>query len=83
MVPHEATVLMAARTDRPVSRWPKRDHRRATRPVPARGRDPNSNRVKVIYQVKRGDTLGVDRPALQDDGRVAQDVESADARAIG
>ena len=29
----------------------------------------DATRVKVIYAVKRGDTLVLDRPALQDDGR--------------
>jgi membrane-bound lytic murein transglycosylase D len=52
MVPHEATVLMAARTDRPV---PVADSRQlaADNLVDA----PDGERVKVIYRVKRGDTL--------------------------
>jgi membrane-bound lytic murein transglycosylase D len=55
MVPHEATALMAARTDRPA---PAAESR-AT--VAASGQlaqaAANSNRVKTVYQVKRGDTL--------------------------
>jgi peptidoglycan lytic transglycosylase D len=55
IVPHEATVLMAARTDR------------STPPAEARATvsgsgqlaqaAANSNRVKSVYEVKRGDTL--------------------------
>jgi membrane-bound lytic murein transglycosylase D len=56
MVPHEATALMAARTDRPAPAA----EARAT--VAASGQlaqaAANSNRVKTVYQVKRGDTLG-------------------------
>jgi LysM repeat protein len=55
MVPHEATALMAARTDRPAPAT----EARAT--VAASGQlaqaAANSNRVKTVYQVKRGDTL--------------------------
>ena len=54
MVPHEATVLMAARTDR----TPPATEAHAT--VPESGQLPvamASNRVKVNYEVKRGDTL--------------------------
>ncbi len=55
MVPHEATVLMAARTDRPV---PVTEARRTTA---ASGQlaqaAANSNRVKASYEVKQGDTL--------------------------
>jgi LysM repeat protein len=58
MVPHEATVLMAARTERPV---PVAESR-------AIGGSPGqvvqlaqaaatSNRVKVTYKVQQGDTL--------------------------
>ncbi len=55
MVPHEATVLMAAQADRPV---PVAEARaiEAEPAVLTAGSAP-SNRVKVIYQVKRGDTL--------------------------
>jgi peptidoglycan lytic transglycosylase D len=55
IVPREATTLMSARTDRTI---PVAD----SRPLPvepglvAQG-STNSDRVKVIYQVKRGDTL--------------------------
>jgi membrane-bound lytic murein transglycosylase D len=55
MVPHEATVLMAARTERSV---PAAEARAI---VPGSGQlaqSANSNRVKVIYEVRRGDTLG-------------------------
>jgi membrane-bound lytic murein transglycosylase D len=54
MVPHEATVLMSARTERSV---PAAE---AHAIVPGSGQlaqNANSNRVKVIYEVKRGDTL--------------------------
>jgi LysM repeat protein len=55
MVPHEATVLMAARTDRPA---PATEARKT---VSDEGQlaqaAATSNRVKFNYQVKRGDTL--------------------------
>jgi len=54
MVPHEATVLMAASTDRLV---PPAEARRT---VPATGtlaEATSSNRVKMVYEVKQGDTL--------------------------
>ncbi len=55
IVPREATTLMSARTDRTI---PVAD----SRPLPVEpglvaGGSTNSDRVKVIYQVKRGDTL--------------------------
>jgi membrane-bound lytic murein transglycosylase D len=52
MVPHEATVLMAARADRAV---PAAESRPlvASAVVPAVNADP----VKITYRVKRGDTL--------------------------
>ena len=52
MVPHEASVLLAARTDRPA---PVADSRRlaADQVVPA----PSGDQVKIIYRVKEGDTL--------------------------
>ena len=55
MVPREATALMAARADRPV---PATDSRPlvADKVVPAVNSE-SSDRIKVIYQVKRGDTL--------------------------
>jgi len=55
MVPREATALMAARTDRPV---PATDSRSlgADKVVPAVASSA-SDRAKVIYQVKSGDTL--------------------------
>src|SRR5262249_47239853 len=55
MVPREATTLMAARTDRQV---PVAESRAlaADAVVPAVA-SVNSDRVKVIYEVKRGDTL--------------------------
>jgi LysM repeat protein len=55
MVPRETTALMAARTDRPV---PAADSRPlvADKVVPAVDTS-SSDRVKVIYQVKPGDTL--------------------------
>ena len=55
VVPHEATVLMAARSDRLVPAT----EARAT--VAASGQlaqaAATSNRVKAVYEVKRGDTL--------------------------
>jgi membrane-bound lytic murein transglycosylase D len=55
MVPREATALMAARTDRPV---PAADSRSlgADKVVPAVV-SSGSDRAKVVYQVKSGDTL--------------------------
>jgi membrane-bound lytic murein transglycosylase D len=55
MVPHEATVLMAARTDRPVPATEARSTVSGSGQL-ARAA-ANSNRVKAIYEVKRGDTL--------------------------
>jgi membrane-bound lytic murein transglycosylase D len=56
MVPHETTVLMAARTDRQVPAT----EARAT--VGSSGQlaqaAENSNRIKTVYEVKQGDTLG-------------------------
>ncbi len=54
IVPREATVLMAARTDRPV---PVAEARPTVDEAGELAQDANSNRVKVIYRVKRGDTL--------------------------
>jgi membrane-bound lytic murein transglycosylase D len=54
MVPHEASVLMAARADRPV---PAAEARRTVAESGQLAQATDSNRVKVIYQVKRGDTL--------------------------
>jgi membrane-bound lytic murein transglycosylase D len=55
MVPHEATVLMAARTDRPA---PATEARRTTASSGQLAQAAaNSNRVKSSYEVKRGDTL--------------------------
>src|SRR5213593_3911746 len=55
IVPHEATVLMAARTDRPAPAT----EARATVASSGQLAQPaaNTNRVKTTYQVKRGDTL--------------------------
>src|SRR5579871_352413 len=54
MVPHETTVLMAAQTERSV---PAAESRR-TVAMAGELADPTvSNRVKAVYQVKRGDTL--------------------------
>jgi membrane-bound lytic murein transglycosylase D len=55
MVPHETTVLMAARAQRSV---PVAEARATTKDavVPA-VQSASSDRVKVFYQVKRGDTL--------------------------
>jgi len=55
MVPHELTVLMAARTDRPAPAT----EARSTVAQAGQLAEPaaNSNRVKASYAVKRGDTL--------------------------
>jgi membrane-bound lytic murein transglycosylase D len=54
MVPHEATALMAARTDRSV---PAAEARRTVAASGQLAQATDSNRVKVVYQVKQGDTL--------------------------
>jgi len=55
MVPHESTVLMAARADRPV---PATESRALVADaVVAAVNAPDGQRVKVTYRVKRGDTL--------------------------
>jgi membrane-bound lytic murein transglycosylase D len=55
MVPHEATVLMAARTDRQV---PVAESRTTVTESGQLAQDAApSNRVKTLYSVKRGDTL--------------------------
>ena len=56
MVPHEATVLMAADTNRRVPVAESRTLATADAVVPAVASGP-SERVKVLYRVKRGDTL--------------------------
>jgi membrane-bound lytic murein transglycosylase D len=56
MVPHEATALMAARADRPVPVADSREIALASAVVPPAA-SATSDRVKVIYRVKRGDTL--------------------------
>lgn len=55
IVPREATVLMAARTERPV---PVADSRPlAADTVVAAVDSPSDNRIKVTYRIKKGDTL--------------------------
>ena len=54
MVPHEATMLMAARTERSV---PVAEARRTVSETGTLARAAESNRVKTIYEVKQGDTL--------------------------
>ncbi len=56
MVPHESTVLLAARTDRPVPVADSRTLASVDAVVPAVASGP-TERVKILYQVKRGDTL--------------------------
>ena len=56
MVPHEATVLLAARADRPVPAAESRTVAAVDTVVPAMASGP-TERVKILYQVKRGDTL--------------------------
>jgi membrane-bound lytic murein transglycosylase D len=55
IVPREATVLMAARADRGV---PVAEARRTVAEAGELAEATTSNRVKAVYQVKRGDTLG-------------------------
>jgi len=55
MVPHEATVLMAARTDRPVPATEARTTVAESSELTEGATD--SGRVRTNYQVKRGDTL--------------------------
>jgi LysM repeat protein len=54
MVPYEATALMAAQSDRPV---PATEARRTVPPTGTLAETSSASRVKVIYQVKQGDTL--------------------------
>ena len=55
IVPREATVLMAARTERTV---PVADSRPIGSPTPLVAQNStNSNRVKVLYRVQEGDSL--------------------------
>jgi membrane-bound lytic murein transglycosylase D len=55
MVPHEASVLMAARTDRPAPATEARTTvAQSGELAPGAA---HSNRVKLLYDVKRGDTL--------------------------
>jgi membrane-bound lytic murein transglycosylase D len=56
MVPHEATVLMAARTDRAVPATEARTT--VAESGELAGGAATSNRIKTFYQVRRGDTLG-------------------------
>src|SRR5262249_15458711 len=55
IVPHEATVLMAARSDRPVPATEARSTVAGSGQLAEAA--ANSNRVKSVYEVKRGDTL--------------------------
>ena len=57
MVPHESTVLMAARADRPIPATESRSIV-ANAVVPAMSTSTTGDRVKVTYKVKSGDTLG-------------------------
>ena len=54
MVPHEATVLMAARAERGI---PVAEARKTVGEAGQLAEGTESNRVKTFYQVKRGDTL--------------------------
>jgi membrane-bound lytic murein transglycosylase D len=54
IVPHEATVLMAARTERPL---PVAVARKTVAEAGQLSEGVGTNRVKGIYHVKRGDTL--------------------------
>jgi membrane-bound lytic murein transglycosylase D len=53
MVPHETAALLVARADRPTPAAESRPVVAVNTVVSA----PNSDRVKLIYRVKRGDTL--------------------------
>jgi membrane-bound lytic murein transglycosylase D len=55
MVPHEASVLMAARTDRPAPATEARTT--VAQAGELTGGVESSNRIKTFYQVRRGDTL--------------------------
>jgi membrane-bound lytic murein transglycosylase D len=55
MVPHEATVLMAARTERPAPATEARTT--VAQSSELTGGAEASNRIKTFYQVRRGDTL--------------------------
>jgi len=55
IVPHEATVLMAARSDRPAPATEARSTVAGSGQLAQAA--ANSNRVKSVYEVKRGDTL--------------------------
>jgi membrane-bound lytic murein transglycosylase D len=54
MVPHEATVLMAARAERSI---PVAESRKTVADAGQLAEASSTNRVKTSYQVKRGDTL--------------------------
>ena len=70
MVPHEATVLMAARTDRPAPATEARTHgRRVGRAGQRRDLEPRQDELPG----EAGRHARVDRPAVQDDRGVAQD----------
>jgi len=56
MVPHEATVLMTARAERPDPPAESGEIATTAAVVPAMA-SPNSERVKIVYKVKSGDTL--------------------------
>ena len=56
MVPHESTVLLAARADRPVPVADSRTMASVDAVVPAVDSGP-TDRAKILYEVKRGDTL--------------------------
>ncbi len=56
MVPHEATVLMTARAERPVPAAESGEIATTAAVVPAMA-SSNSERVKIMYKVKSGDTL--------------------------
>jgi len=55
IVPHEATVLMAARSDRPAPATEARSTVAGSGQLAQAA--ANSNRVKSVYEVKRGDTM--------------------------
>ena len=77
MVPNEAAVLMAARTDRPVPADRGALDGRARRPARRAGRELQPRQGQLRREARRHARL--DRPALPDDGRVDQDLESAAA----
>ena len=75
MVPHEATVLMAARAERPAPATEARTTVTAVRPARARGGKLEPGEGELRGPARRH--ARVHRPPVQDDRRVDQELESA------